>query len=85
MQTSQRGDWIVIEVSDTGPEATPNEIESIFSRPNLAVEGAPDPRRSGAISRTLLVEADGGKIQARVEDGWGLNLIVQLPIDPPSR
>jgi hypothetical protein len=32
-----------------------------------------------------LVEADGGKIHARVEDGWGLNLIVQLPIDPPSR
>jgi signal transduction histidine kinase len=84
MQTSQRGDWIVIEVSDTGPEATPNEIEAIFSRPNLAVEGA----RSSALGRYIahaLVEADGGKIQARVEDGWGLNLIVQLPIDPPSR
>ncbi|HEX3409807.1 MAG TPA: HAMP domain-containing sensor histidine kinase, partial [Candidatus Binataceae bacterium] len=73
MQTSQRGDWIVIEVSDTGPEATPNEIEAIFSRPNLAVEGA----RSSALGRYIahaLVEADGGKIQARVEDGWGLNL-----------
>jgi len=84
MQTSRRGDRIVIEVSDTGPEATPSEIESIFSRPNLAVEGS----RSSALGRYIahaLVEADGGKIEARVEDGWGLNLIVELPIDPPSR
>jgi signal transduction histidine kinase len=84
LQTSQRGDWIIIEVRDTGPEATPIEIERIFSRPNLAIEGA----RSSALGRYIahaLVEADGCKIQARVEDGWGLNLIVQLPIDPPSR
>jgi signal transduction histidine kinase len=83
MQTSQRGDSIVIEVSDTGPEATPHEIESIFSRPNLAIEGA----RSAALGRYIahaLVEADGGKIEARVEAGWGLNLIVELPIEPPS-
>jgi signal transduction histidine kinase len=74
----------VIEVSDTGPAASPNEIESIFSRPNLAVEGA----RSSALGRYIahaLVRADGGEIKARVEGGWGLNLIVQLPIDPPSR
>jgi len=84
MQTSHRGDRIVIEVSDTGPEATPNEIESIFSRPDLAVEGS----RSAALGRYIahaLVEADGGKIEARVEDGWGLNLIVELPIEPPMR
>ncbi|HEY1852157.1 MAG TPA: HAMP domain-containing sensor histidine kinase [Candidatus Binataceae bacterium] len=84
LQTSQRGDRIVIEVSDTGPAASPNEIESIFSRPNLAVEGA----RSSALGRYIahaLVRADGGEIKARVEGGWGLNLIVQLPIDPPSR
>ncbi len=84
LQTSQRGDWIIVEVSDTGPEATPNEIERIFDRPNLAVDGA----RSSALGRYIahaLVEADGGRIQARVEEGWGLNLIVQLPIDPPAR
>lgn len=84
LQTSQRGAWIVIEVSDTGPEATPREIETIFSRPNLAVEGA----RSSALGRYIahaLVRADGGEIQARVEGGWGLNLIVQLPINPPAR
>jgi signal transduction histidine kinase len=84
LQTSQRGSWIVIEVSDTGPEATPGEIETIFSRPNLAVEGA----RSSALGRYIahaLVRADGGEIQARVDGGWGLNLIVQLPINPPAR
>jgi len=84
LQTSQRGDRLVIEVSDTGPVASPNEIESIFSRPNLAVEGA----RCAALGRYIahaLVRADGGEIKARVEGGWGLNLIVQLPIEPPSR
>jgi signal transduction histidine kinase len=84
LQTSHRGSWIVIEVSDTGPEATPGEIETIFSRPNLAVEGA----RSSALGRYIahaLVRADGGEIQARVDGGWGLNLIVQLPINPPAR
>jgi signal transduction histidine kinase len=78
LRTSQRGEWVLIEVSDTGPEATPAEISTIFSRPNLAVDGA----RSSALGRYIahaLVEADGGKIQAKVEDGWGLNLIVQLP------
>jgi two-component system heavy metal sensor histidine kinase CusS len=84
LRTSQRGGWVIFEVSDTGPEATPNEIEHIFDRPNLAVDGA----RSSALGRYIahaLVEADGGKIQAKVEDGWGLNLVVQLPIDEPSR
>jgi signal transduction histidine kinase len=83
MQTSQRDNRIVIEVSDTGPAATPKEIESIFARPNLAVEGA----RSSALGRYIahaLVEADGGKIEARVEAGCGLNLIVELPIEPQS-
>ena len=84
VRTSLRGEWIVIDVADTGPEATPYEIEHIFDRPNLAVEGA----RSSALGRYIahaLVKADGGKIQAKVEDGWGLNLIVQLPVDGPSR
>jgi signal transduction histidine kinase len=84
LRTSQRGEWVIFEVSDTGPEATPNEIEHIFDRPNLAVDGA----RSSALGRYIanaLVEADGGKIQAKVEDGWGLNLVVQLPTDAPVR
>jgi signal transduction histidine kinase len=80
LRTSLRGQWIVIEVGDTGPEAKPEEIEHIFDRPNLAVDGA----RSSALGRYIahaLVEADGGRIQARVEEEWGLNLYVQLPVD----
>jgi signal transduction histidine kinase len=83
LRTSQRGAWVVIELSDTGPEATPTEIEHIFDRPNLGLDGA----RSSALGRYIaqaLIEADGGKIQAKVEDGWGLNLIVQLPIEAPQ-
>ena len=83
LRTSQRGQFIQIEVSDTGPEAAPAEIQYVFSRPNLAVDGA----RSSALGRYIahaLVEADGGKIQAKVEDGWGLNLIVSLPVGSPE-
>lgn len=84
LRTSLRGEWILIEVGDTGPEATPNEIDHIFERPNLTVEGA----RSAALGRYIanaLIQADGGRIQAKVDDGWGLNLVVQLPVDAPSR
>jgi signal transduction histidine kinase len=84
LRTSLRGEYILVELSDTGPEATPNEIEHIFDRPNLAVDGA----RSSALGRYIahaLVQADGGKILAKVEDGWGLNLIVQLPVEAPVR
>ncbi len=83
LRTTQRGQWVRIEVSDTGPAATPNEIEQVFSRPNLAVDGA----RSSALGRHIahaLVQADGGQIQAKVEDGWGLNLIVTLPLVPAN-
>jgi signal transduction histidine kinase len=83
LRTTQRGQWVQIEVSDTGPAATPNEIEQVFSRPNLAVDGA----RSSALGRYIahaLVQADGGQIQAKVEDGWGLNLIVTLPLVPAN-
>jgi signal transduction histidine kinase len=84
LRTSQRGEWILIEVGDTGPEATPNEIDHIFERPNLTVDGA----RSSALGRYIanaLIQADGGKIQAKVDEGWGLNLVVQLPLEAPTR
>jgi signal transduction histidine kinase len=80
IRTYQRGEMVLIDVSDTGPEALPNEIERIFTRPNLSVDGA----RSSALGRYIahaLVMADGGRIEARTGDGWGLSLVVQLPID----
>jgi signal transduction histidine kinase len=80
LRTSLHGQRIVVEMSDTGPEVTPVEIANIFNRPNLAVDGA----RSSALGRYIanaLVQADGGKIEAKVENGWGLHLTVQLPIE----
>jgi signal transduction histidine kinase len=82
VRTFQRGDDVVIEVSDTGPEATPAEVERVFARPNLSVDGA----RSAALGRYIansLVEADGGQIEALAGEGWGLSLMVRLPIDGP--
>jgi len=82
VRTYQQGEAVVIEVNDTGPDATPSEVERIFSRPNLTIDGA----RSSALGRYIanaLVRADGGNIEARTGEGWGLSLVVQLPIDGP--
>ncbi|MGH8014009.1 MAG: sensor histidine kinase [Candidatus Binataceae bacterium] len=79
LRTLQRGNWIVLELSDTGPVASKREIDQIFERPNLAVDGA----RSAALGRYIacaLVQADGGHMQAHTGSGWGLHLIVELPI-----
>ncbi|MGH7986783.1 MAG: sensor histidine kinase, partial [Candidatus Binataceae bacterium] len=84
LRTLQRGNWIVLEVSDTGPGASRREIEQIFERPNLAVDGA----RSAALGRYIacaLVQADGGHMQAHTGSGWGLHLIVELPIPQPEQ
>lgn len=83
IRTFQRGEQLVIEVADTGPEAAPSEVERIFKRPNLSVDGA----RSSALGRYIahaLIEADGGAIDARTGEGWGLTLAVKLPIDGPA-
>jgi signal transduction histidine kinase len=83
LRTWLSGQSVMIEMSDTGPEATPAELAHIFERPNLAIEGARSPALGRYIAHAL-VQADGGSIKATVEDTWGLSLTVRLPTEAPE-
>jgi signal transduction histidine kinase len=77
IRTFNQGDALMIEVSDSGPDATATEMEAIFERPQLT-SGA----KSAALSRYIasaLVEANGGRIEARAAEGGGLTLTIKLP------
>ena len=78
VQTLHQADALVIKVSDSGPEMSAAEMESIFQRPTL-ISGA----KSAALSRYIanaLVQANGGWIEACATDSGGLALIVNLPV-----
>ena len=80
---------INITVQDTGPGIPPDELSRIFER-FYQVEKSrartSERRGSGlglAITREL-VEAHGGRIEARSELGKGSAFLVRLPIGPPE-
>jgi signal transduction histidine kinase len=79
VRTAHRGETIVIEISDSGPAMDHGEIERIFARPSIA-SGANSPALSRYIAGAL-VAANGGQIDARSGDGWGLTLIARLPAE----
>jgi signal transduction histidine kinase len=77
IRTFHQGEALVIEVSDSGPEVTAMEMKAIFERPQLT-SGA----KSAALSRYIanaLVQANGGRIDARAAEGGGLTLAIRLP------
>jgi len=82
LRTFERDEWIVIEVSDSGPAASAAEVEHIFERPSLT-SGAKSPALSRYIA-SALIHSNGGTIDARVGEGWGLTLAVSLPVGVPS-
>ena len=74
------GEWVAIEVADTGPGIPPEELPRIFER---FYRG--DRHRGGggsglglAIARHA-VEAHGGRIQAFSEPGRGARFVFKLP------
>jgi signal transduction histidine kinase len=77
IRTRPEADGLVIEVSDSGPEVSGAEMETIFERPRLT-SGAKSPALSRYIA-SALVQANGGRIEARDGDGGGLSLIIKLP------
>ncbi len=74
---------VVIEVADTGSGIAPEDLPHVFDRFYRADKSR--TRQSGgsglglAIARSL-VEAHGGRIEARSEAGHGTSMIMHLPI-----
>lgn len=77
IRTFHQDDALAIEVSDSGPGVTVTEMEAIFERPQLT-SGAKSPALSRYIA-SALVQANGGRIEARPAKGGGLTLSIKLP------
>jgi signal transduction histidine kinase len=77
IRTFHQGDALVIEVSDSGLHPGAVEMKAIFERPQLT-SGAKSPALSRYIA-SALVQANGGRIEARAIEGGGLVLTIKLP------
>jgi two-component system, sensor histidine kinase and response regulator len=81
------GDWLRIEVADTGIGIAADALERIF-HPFFQVDGT-DTRRHGGAGLGLsitrgLAHALGGRIQVESEVGQGTRFTVELPLAEPS-
>jgi K+-sensing histidine kinase KdpD len=81
LRAAERNEAIVVEVTDNGPTLAPNELESLFDRPNK--NGSRDSvRKLGLYIARVMTEAAGGRITAQFADGRrGLMLVAEFPLD----
>ncbi len=81
-----RNESIAVEVSDSGPSLSSEELEALFERPSkTGAYGA--VRGLGLYIAHAMAEAAGGRVEARLADGRpGLTLVAELPLEtqPPK-
>lgn len=79
------GERVEVEVSNTGPDVPPYEVEGLF-KPfrRLGADRMVGTKGAGlglSIVRSV-AEAHSGTVQASPRDGGGLKIVVSLPVDP---
>ncbi len=79
------GERVEVEVSNTGPDVPPYEVEGLF-KPfrRLGADRMVGAQGAGlglSIVRSV-AEAHSGTVQASPRDGGGLKIVVSLPVDP---
>ncbi|GAB3816001.1 sensor histidine kinase [Kribbella italica] len=79
------GERVEVEVSNTGPDVPPYEVEGLF-KPfrRLGADRLVGAQGAGlglSIVRSV-AEAHGGTVRATARDGGGLKIVVSLPVDP---
>jgi two-component system sensor histidine kinase KdpD len=75
--------WLTLDISDRGPGIPESDLTKIFDK----FYQIPVPEGSGGTGLGLsickgLVEAHGGKVQAKNRTGGGLTVSVKLPVKP---
>jgi signal transduction histidine kinase len=80
LRAGVRNDAIAIEVTDTGPTLSQEQLEALFQRPNRNGDRSA-ARGLGLYIARAMAEAAGGRTHARFADGRrGLTLVVEFPI-----
>ncbi|HEY6298185.1 MAG TPA: HAMP domain-containing sensor histidine kinase [Candidatus Binatus sp.] len=81
LRAGERNDAIAIEVTDSGPTLSQEQLDALFQGPNRNGDrGA--ARGLGLYIARAMAEAVGGRTGARFADGRrGLTLVVEFPID----
>jgi len=87
VEVREQTSWVELEVSDTGTGIPEDELQLIFERFHRADEVRSNERGAGlglAIARQI-VEAHGGRIEARSQPGEGSAFVLRIPREgPPS-
>ncbi|MFZ0681055.1 sensor histidine kinase [Candidatus Binatus sp.] len=80
LRAGVRNEAIAIEVTDTGPALSQEQLEALFQRPNRNGNSSA-ARGLGLYIARRMAEAAGGRTHARFADGRrGLTLVVEFPI-----
>ncbi|MFO0596199.1 MAG: sensor histidine kinase KdpD [Myxococcaceae bacterium] len=83
LEVARDGSDVRLTVSDRGPGITVEEAERLFEKFYRADKTvAPGAGLGLAICRGI-VEAHGGRIEARPRDGGGASFVVRVPLDGP--
>ena len=81
LRAGVRNDAMAIEVTDSGPTLSQEQLDALFQRPNRNGDRSA-ARGLGLYIARAMAEAAGGKTGARFADGRrGLTLVVEFPID----
>ncbi len=81
LRAGVRNDAMAIEVTDSGPTLSQEQLDALFQRPSRNGDRSA-ARGLGLYIARAMAEAAGGRTGARFADGRrGLTLVVEFPID----
>jgi len=84
VRTRQEGDWVEVQIEDTGI-GIPPEIQSRIFEPFFTTKPVGKGTGQGlAIARSIIVDKHHGEITFQSEVGKGTTFIVRLPIQPAA-
>ncbi len=84
VRTSSAGDWVEIEISDSGT-GIPEEVRSKIFDPFFTTKEVGKGTGQGlAIAHNVVVEKHGGSLNFETEIGQGTMFVIRLPIKAPN-